>query len=337
MSHEILYDRSFIRTPKGIIPLILSGSNNSYDFKYGSNNRVYEVRERHWWAYVPNTRGPIRATEEELLKAWEEAFRDTAGTYELFKNRGSWLTVAQHRKWFSNGCKAARTIEEYRATNAVSLYGYLSVNPRDTNLKSEQEMNEYLRTTSELENWLDRVVARQKQVQEEKGDQYVTWISLAFTSTEPMKVGRVIKGEVVAVHKKSYVRDFEKGKSISFTGDPEQALVFQSEAHAREAFGVNWKDIHFVKASTVKAKKDYVIRISGGFLTSSYIKGRTKGRCYTTTFLDGAMRFRTEGEARQYAKKVLERSYRGLDRLSVYNTAEDIEVPVSIDPMAESA
>ena len=44
MSYSIIYGRQFVKTTKGIIPMILSGSNNCTEFIQGR-----EVLERNWY------------------------------------------------------------------------------------------------------------------------------------------------------------------------------------------------------------------------------------------------------------------------------------------------
>ena len=96
MGYTIVYARTFIKTTKGIIPLVLHGSNNCTEFVNGR-----EVRERSWDIY-----------HDKLCELPEDKFMETVhlslihiyrlpqciGPF-LFLQRGVWtlLTGTQQR------------------------------------------------------------------------------------------------------------------------------------------------------------------------------------------------------------------------------------------------
>ncbi len=59
------HDRQFIRTTRGIIPMILSGSNNCTEFIWDARGRTHERRERRWWAWVPGNLLTMDHSEKE--------------------------------------------------------------------------------------------------------------------------------------------------------------------------------------------------------------------------------------------------------------------------------
>ena len=61
MSYEIIYDKQFIRMPKGFIPMALAGSNNCY--QTGSGNKM--KRSRDWGNW--NCINKLVCTKDELL------------------------------------------------------------------------------------------------------------------------------------------------------------------------------------------------------------------------------------------------------------------------------
>ena len=64
MSYSIIYGRQFVKTTKGIIPMILSGSNNCTEFIQGR-----EVLERNWYPMtLSNKDKRIAIPAEELLE-----------------------------------------------------------------------------------------------------------------------------------------------------------------------------------------------------------------------------------------------------------------------------
>ena len=74
MSYSIIYGRQFVKTTKGIIPMILSGSNNCTEFIQGR-----EVLERNWYPMtLSNKDKRIAIPAGELLERICEAGRKVA-------------------------------------------------------------------------------------------------------------------------------------------------------------------------------------------------------------------------------------------------------------------
>lgn len=65
MSIEIVYDRRFIRTNRGIIPLLLAGSSNCFEEKIDRCGRPYEVAERRWTYFF--SRDTLEMPEEQHM------------------------------------------------------------------------------------------------------------------------------------------------------------------------------------------------------------------------------------------------------------------------------
>jgi hypothetical protein len=96
MSYEIVYDKQFVRIPQEgkdrFIPIILSGSNNCYEY----NNR----RARNWFTFqwiMPNKK--LSATEVEMLERIEEWKQSIVSRYEegepdVDKYFGYWASLA---------------------------------------------------------------------------------------------------------------------------------------------------------------------------------------------------------------------------------------------------
>lgn len=75
MSYEIIYDKQFIRTAKGFIPMVLAGSNNCYDAN-GNSNRMRRSRDWQMWNI-----GRIISTEKELLDYTKEVRQSLIDRY----------------------------------------------------------------------------------------------------------------------------------------------------------------------------------------------------------------------------------------------------------------
>ncbi len=125
-------------------------------------------------------------------------------------------------------------------------------------------MREYLHTTEELENWLDRANVLAPTITADE-----IFVCIRFTNNEPLKSASSITGQVAIKYKRAgYLEKYEKNKSLSFTAEPERAVVFNSTAEAWDAIGNVWSDIQFVKPPTCKPMP-FVIRFVNG--RSGYI------------------------------------------------------------------
>ena len=149
MSYTIMYDRQFLKTSRGIIPLALYGDNNVTERVNG-----HERRERHWGVYA---NGKTEFTPDEymsLIQSWcGSEFQ------EHFVFHGKWVDDNGIVAWAKNGIKNALTIEEIRKIVPVqSITCYISVWGKDYSHRNEDWR--YCNTTEQLEQWLDMAYAR---------------------------------------------------------------------------------------------------------------------------------------------------------------------------------
>lgn len=90
MSYSIIYGRQFVKTTKGIIPMILSGSNNCTEFIQGR-----EVLERNWYPMtLSNKDKRIAIPAEELLERARAISTGDGADYE-FAKQGRKVAVLQ--------------------------------------------------------------------------------------------------------------------------------------------------------------------------------------------------------------------------------------------------
>lgn len=145
MSYEIVYNRQFLRVDDKVIPLALHGSNNCYEMTYNGRER----RERYWSPlYCDSNRLPI-FSEDELMEYVQSLCN---GSTEHFVHNGRWVDDAGLLKFFRNGIKNAKTIEELQDEYYFShLSVYLSVWNRGNNTV---EGRSCVRSTKELKKFL---------------------------------------------------------------------------------------------------------------------------------------------------------------------------------------
>jgi len=133
MSYEILYDKCFIKANDKYIPMILTGSNNCYQYDRSSRGR----RERSWLNFTYACGGKQYATEAELLAHIEaekqkylenygEESLSNFGYYSSFKISGNTRTTfGQYKGIFTTGMKKALTIEQLREFDVyLQIYTY---------------------------------------------------------------------------------------------------------------------------------------------------------------------------------------------------------------------
>ena len=310
MSIEIVYDRRFIRTTRGIIPLVLAGSSNCFEDKRDRNGRSYMVAERHWTYFFG--RVSLEMTEEQLLQYVGEFCKERPET-EAFRQRNVMLQYKDVVPWYHNGIRAAASIEEYLSANPQqSFKGYVTVYQKSGDREnSATELTEYIRTTEALEQWLDKAKAYLRKVGTEENITAV-YINLKFSDNKPLHMPKLPKGPVVAKYGRSapsYVCEYKKDKQLEFTPDIKKAVIFDSTEDARAKLGRRWSNLLFVKADGELLKKRYVLKMIGGKNSGNYIKGRSSTKLYSTPYANCAMRFAYPAAAINYVQKLRERGY----------------------------
>lgn len=332
MSYEIMYDRRFIRTSRGIIPLILSGSNNCTEQIRDCRGRSYERRVRHWWVWVPRTMSVKDHPEADYEAMIAQICQETDKNHELFKWNGNWLTYGQWLRWFQNGCNAAASVEEYlRCNRCQSLIGHVSIYTGLSRLDQARELEEYIHTTAELESWLDRAADREKQICAELNNACDIYICLGFAINEPLVMpSRMVEGEVVAKRHNNFLKDYEKDKCLIFTSDPSEAKVFPNVETAKQELGSGCSSVRFVKASKQLRPKNYTLRVLHGRLSGRYILRKTKGYLFPAHSAEDAIRFPSRSAAITFAKETAKRGFRIGETISVVNLEDNTEEEVFI-------
>lgn len=332
MSYEILYDRKFIRTSRGIVPMVLSGSSNCTETAWNSRGKAYERLERHWWAWVPRTLSTKDHPEADYLNAIANICGERGSDYELARWNGQWLTCRQWHRWFRNGCNSAMSIEEYLSSNhSQSFNAYISIYTGADRFTHTQEMEVFIRTTEELESWLDKANDREKEIRSELNGACNIYLCLSFSSNEPLKMSpREVKGEVVAKRRNSFLKDYEKDRCLIFTSNPLEAKVFPSIEIAKQELGSGWTSVRFVKAAKQLHPMNYSLRVLHGRLSGRYILRKTKGHLFPAFSIDDAKRFPSRSAAINFAKETAKRGFRIGETISVVNVLDNTEEEICI-------
>lgn len=298
MSWEIVYGKQFIRTNKGIIPLMLNGSNNCWDGR---------KRERNWNVLFNRFYDKYIYTEEEINNIIDDMCKNT--TYEeWFKTSysGSFLNNEELKRFYKNAIKKALTVEEIMkfsyATLKVSFCDWSDHVPVNS-------MQEYIKTTEQLENWV-------KNALEKRADRSSQFLSISFGGDKAPKIKKVQlskdfkdNDKVFIKLKSRYVIEISE-KSITTIKDKEEAKVFTYK-EAKELFALpemkHW-GLKIVKYSPTK-EKNYILQFRNDEKhIGGYIARKLKYGFNYSCRLDDKLnkRFSSEKEANAYIQKNFE-------------------------------
>lgn len=240
MSYYQIFDRRFIKTTRGIIPMVLVGDSSLRD-KHGA-------MVKHWSVYNQEL---IELTPDQMAQKVRKYYEGEPDM-EVLKFRSQWLPRSKMEKWFAQGCKDARTVEEYLLCNCNqrSVKCGVVVFPKKGCLSRTLDLA-FCKTTAELERWMDgarEMIAEYRKTEPESE----CFMEIGFSKPTALNLPRAGCTSVVARIKDSYVTKIgEKRKSIHCSPYRSDAKVFDSVEQAVEELG-DWMEmlsIRFVAAT----------------------------------------------------------------------------------------
>lgn len=293
MGHTIIDCRTFIKTTRGIIPLVLGGSNNCYDIVRGKDFKLRELRERYWSVLLDLVELP----EEEILAKFENLIPDNS--IECWVYNGKWLNGAQAQKWFARGVKDAAPLEDILSSNPgighlfLALMSYAS---------SERLLERRVKTTDELEGWLDEA---RETVKEHEG--YHIFMSFSDLRRgerlRPVRKTEVRGPLVVQKRGYGYVAVFNKmdgHMTVQYVKDARAAIIYPSAEAAAEAmgdligrFGLELKSV----THKMMAPRPYAVQCMSGAYAGKYLKKTVRNGLMYTSFVNQAQKFVSEKDA----------------------------------------
>ena len=221
MSYEIIYDKQFIKTTKGFVPMVLSGSNNCYDV--GNSNKMR--RSRGWMRW---NIGKMICTEKELLdftNTLRQILIDHNNSY--LKQYPDWdvyddkcfgyfssisvggggtrkTTFGNFQGVFKMGVKNSLTIEEL-IENGISIKLFTSNYDVESNrLKGFEPINFYPKTTSEFEEFVE--ISKDYPI-----NIYITYCGADEYTIKRLKQKRSFKEPKIVEIKEAYVIQLHNG------------------------------------------------------------------------------------------------------------------------------
>ena len=203
MSYSIIYGRQYIKTSRGIIPLILEGESNVSMF-----SGMREVRARDWQAWA-KVKGRIELREEEICSIAEARYGGRTADEEVavrLQGRTGFPNGESLRRYLVHGIKYAMPIESIvEILPRQALFGWIGYEACGS-YKAELSTDD-IRTTPELEDWIDAATCRIAEL--EAHDTHAD-IHLIFKGHTPLNIesvgrSRTIFGPVYAKLHHCYV------------------------------------------------------------------------------------------------------------------------------------
>lgn len=284
MSYSIEYNRQFIRTEKGYIPLVLMGDNNVYD---GSGARARRSRS---WCVLSNSLFIV--SKEELLdfmKSIENPYN------QHWKRGGKWISNSGLFTWVRSGCASACSLDALRIFNPC-LYITASLILYDKEFHRKEELKENLKSSEDLENWSEKAKAFIEGIDKSGSWSWYYHIDLSSEEIVHPPVGEGL----FALRMSPNLYYIKPGKY----SDNKGASLLMSADDWRKHFDKDNELYHYGKnvpcfipvrdQKAFRGGTGYILHVAndGGNYAGLYIKAPVKRKCKLSQM---------KGEARRYA------------------------------------
>lgn len=226
MSYEIMYDKKFIKVSNGIIPLVLTGSNNCW-----SGNK----RARDWslaWDFFKD----VIYSENEIKNLMSDKLPDNLDYISISGKSSKQLVI----NYYNNGIKNALSLEDTLKMYMTSFRGVIQVydekiEPYYNRYQNVKDI--YIKTTEELENFIKEY----KTIKE--SETKPVYLTLAFTSDDKLKLRyqfrkpkntnpkEKIRNFVVKESRYDYIVK-TTSKGFQYTSQKNYAMGFEKESQA---------------------------------------------------------------------------------------------------------
>lgn len=278
MSYEIIYSRNFIKTPKGYLLLCLSGSSNCTEYKHGK-----ERRERNWRIW---TRRDGFVSEAETIQDLKELYSSyySSGSVEYKSKR--FATADEEIKFYQNGFKNAKTIEEYiQHGNFTDTSGHTyKVNCLIVKLIQYKEGGVWTETDKQIITTTAALIDAIETLKDKTKASKI-WLDIAFNDNEPItcKTPKQISGQCLLKYKSYYYKERTES-GWRWTKDKNDAFIFNdaaaAEATAHESYWPNYQIIKYTQ--TKQTEKNCMLHIIGSGYFIRFTKYGIKYSYYKT-------------------------------------------------------
>lgn len=291
MSYAIEYARQFIRSQEGITPCWLVGDNNVTE-----GRGRYERRVRNWSCFC----NFLGATEDEILAR----VQPWLGEYQQhWKRNGKWVSDKGLLNWIKSGIKSAASVEDILKRNPACCGAIRCSAHVWRGFNHTTELEYYIHTTSEFDEWIRRYRALKDQLSREKVEIYP---KVDF-GTEYIRhpVSASDDDRFYLRKNKRYLTKLTDNE-VCWRGDVNFALTFSYN----EATNLLRENCFLANASLVKVPKEQgpraIIQITEGHGAGSYVYELTSWRLRISN-KEAARQYSSHKTARAALKRILER------------------------------
>lgn len=315
MGYDIIYDVQFIRTGRGVTPVVLCGPNN-----VTTGTGKHERRVRSWSIWSSDM---LDIPEADLLHMIEECMVKYDPKDQLFKRGGKWVTPVETVRMFRTACRKAARIEDIHSADRGGFLSCSVKHYKDNSLRiGVYQSVGIIKTTKDFEDWVD---AARPVYEDLKKQGLNPWFSVQFNSGEkPLKKCTKVNGQVaVKTRWGAYVKDYTNN-SVSYTSDPNKAMIFDNAAAAQSVINrVFLENMRIVSADSVERKRDMttVLMLDSGCYAGCYIHQLTRRSLKYTRNAKWAKKFKTEKSALAWFQ-----NYRIAERFSNCKTVRAVNV-----------
>lgn len=223
MSITILYNSVFLRSARGITPVILSGDSNVYDVDgHGRATR----RERHWCCFD----NKLAVSEDELMKR-VEGLRESE---EIWRRWNRIVDGEGLIRWMRKGIRNATSVEDVIAANGFpSLFCCISVWGREH--YGGKKLFRDVSTTEEFDEWVDEAKEYVNSLDANHDAFYLVKFPCEIVRTTPMESGSWVVELRYENGRVCYMQRLRNGM-MQTTGQKEKAMHYSTKQNAERAY-----------------------------------------------------------------------------------------------------
>jgi len=284
MSYEIIYDKQFIKVSEDkFVPMILSGSNNCYEWSPSGKER----RTRSWFPFSINnqlvlsvdemvkhceqTRQDIITRNESREKdEWYDEYSDSAfGYWTAIAINGTTAntTYGQFKGVFTTGCKKALTVEQLANEN---IFVHVKNSYYSQDKKDELGIDPFSKVVRSGQELLDAIEECKKQFDGTKigvtiefsgmYESTTKWLRKKYFPRPQKKIKNIIEVDeyyTILVDNNYLVKRTRNG--YRYTYYPYLKFMTKKEAEVRvKRLNKKYKDTHTIEKVKERARVEFV-------------------------------------------------------------------------------
>lgn len=280
MSYTLLYNSVFLKSERGITPVILSGDNNVYDTDgHGRTLR----RSRDWHCFD----NKLAVSEEELMKRVEE-LKDSE---EIWQRNGRVVTGKGVITWMRNGIKNAASLEDVLKNNRLtSVSCAVSVWGRDRYEGRHCSCN--VSTTEAFDSWVDEAKAYVSTLDADHNAFFI--VKFPREKVRSLTKSSVQEGKVLIKSKTLYLKEV-KPDGLNWTDDIHDALEMDIE-EAKKLLNERyyWSEVKIMSAKGKSNPWNWIVELRNKDGRVMYVARVVAGTVYTTPDINRAKKYATK-------------------------------------------